>query len=45
MTSCFLVYTEDEQKPELVTQDLAEALKLFLHAVITSESASLHWSL
>lgn len=44
MTSCFLVYTEDEEKPELVTQDLAEALKLFCDAVTSTESASLHWS-
>lgn len=45
MTSCFLVYTEDEQKPELITQDLAEALELFCHAVFHAEAASLHWSL
>jgi hypothetical protein len=44
MSAIFLVYDEDEDRPSLITSDLAEALELFCKAVREQESARLVWS-
>ncbi|MGH7238834.1 MAG: hypothetical protein ACREHG_02085 [Candidatus Saccharimonadales bacterium] len=44
MSSNFLVYTESEDVPDVVTPDLALALSVFCEAVTNGESAELKWS-
>jgi hypothetical protein len=44
MSSRFLVYVEDDDKPCLVSDDFAEALNRFTDAVLNADSAELKWS-